>query len=560
MKRRRGGLLEISAVIGIHKPYWMLATFGALLTAAPWYASNLLNGLLMRTAVEMSAKSEGRLLAVAWIAAILILTRIPTILGYGMNALGSARLSGLIQRKMIESWLRRDKSSGGKLSASDVMTRVIADCGVELGDFFFQGGGLNIIEPLAAGAAAIVTVVRINGWMAAFALGMAILSFTVSYALSDKVQIYINKTQEARSDCAESLSNITSAGMTMRLFRLEERFISAFTSKSDDVAANQYRAASVKRMIALLSDLTEMLTSAGFFTLGYIFSANGKLYFPDMMIAVSMQPLITRFVGGLSSGWQYLESVGVSARRVNEVLALRPDDARKAMPDAAPAANSPMLELENVHFSYEGSEPILRGISLCVRPGERIAVVGPSGQGKSTLMKIIAGELAPQSGAVRVMGNDLKEVNASSWKGQFAIVPQENNLFHISIRDNIRMGRYEKSTDEDVTRAAKSAGIHEAIESLPLGYDSVIGAEGFDLSGGQRRRVAIARALISEAPILLVDEPTGGLDHETEYYLQKALFEGSEARTMILISHSRSLAEKADRILTLSSGCASWVE
>ncbi|MFT7060329.1 MAG: ATP-binding cassette subfamily B protein [Pseudorhodobacter sp.] len=209
--------------------------------------------------------------------------------------------------------------------------------------------------------------------------------------------------------------------------------------------------------------------------------------------------------------------------------------------------------LENVMFSYDAARPILKGISLRVGPGERVALVGPSGSGKSTIGRLLFRFYDVTGGALRIDGQDLRDVTQDSVHAQIGVVPQDTVLFNDTVLYNIAYGRPEASRDE-VEAAARAAKIHDFIMSMPDGYETTVGERGLKLSGGEKQRVGIARTLLKNPPILLLDEATSALDTQTERDIQDSLLAMGEGRTVITIAHRLSTIADADRIVVLEAG------
>ena len=210
------------------------------------------------------------------------------------------------------------------------------------------------------------------------------------------------------------------------------------------------------------------------------------------------------------------------------------------------------VAFENVSFSYEDT-PALAGVSFTVQPGETIALVGPSGAGKSTVFNLLPRLYDVSGGAVRIDGQDVRDVTLASLRASMALVAQEAALFNDTIRANIALGR-EGATHADIEDAAKSAAAHDFIRALPQGYDTIVGDRGGNLSGGERQRVALARAFLRNAPILLLDEATSALDAESEAKVQDALKRLAKGRTVLVIAHRLATVRDADRILVFDQG------
>ena len=211
------------------------------------------------------------------------------------------------------------------------------------------------------------------------------------------------------------------------------------------------------------------------------------------------------------------------------------------------------VRFEDVTFGYEAERPILRGISLEAIPGQTVAIVGPTGAGKSTLISLVPRFFDPWQGRVMIDGQDVRDVQVKSLREQIGIVVQEPFLFPFTIAENIAYGRPDASREE-IERAARAANAHQFIERLPEGYDTMVGERGATLSGGERQRLSIARALLKDAPILILDEPTSALDAETEGLLLEALERLMQGRTTFIIAHRLSTIRGADRIVVLEDG------
>ena len=211
------------------------------------------------------------------------------------------------------------------------------------------------------------------------------------------------------------------------------------------------------------------------------------------------------------------------------------------------------IEFRDVHFAYDPERAILKGVDLAVKPGQTLAIVGPSGSGKSTIGRLLFRFYDVSAGAVLIDGQDIRDVSQNSLHNAIGVVPQDTVLFNDTIYYNIAYGR-DAATRAEIEQAAKAAQIHDFVQSLPNGYDTMVGERGLKLSGGEKQRVGIARSLLKNPPILLLDEATSALDTQTEHEIQESLIQMGQGRTVMIIAHRLSTVVHADRIVVLEQG------
>jgi subfamily B ATP-binding cassette protein MsbA len=280
----------------------------------------------------------------------------------------------------------------------------------------------------------------------------------------------------------------------------------------------------------------------------------GRMTAGQLFMFLVLTLTIAGSIGQFSGLWTGLQEALGATRRLFEILDTQSDIEEKAGAPALPPVKG-CITFENVSFSYldDPDTPILSGISLEVQPGEVLALVGPSGAGKTTLVNLIPRFFDPSQGRVLIDDCDLREVQLLSLRQQIGIVPQETLLFGGSVKENILYGRLEAS-EADIIAAAQAANAHDFIQQLPNGYDTIVGERGVKLSGGQRQRIAIARAILKDPRVLLLDEATSSLDSESEGLVQEALERLMQNRTSIVIAHRLSTIQNADRIAVLEEG------
>jgi ATP-binding cassette subfamily B protein len=256
----------------------------------------------------------------------------------------------------------------------------------------------------------------------------------------------------------------------------------------------------------------------------------------------------------LSQVWGEVSQAAGATERLAELLATKPRIFPPYHPAPLPSPPRGEIVFDNVYFSYDApGAPVLSGLTLSIRPGERVAIVGPSGAGKSTLAALLMRYYDPVAGSVRVDGIDLRRADPAALRKIIGFVPQDPTIFALSAAENIRFG--DPDADAEAVRgAARAAYADEFLSALPAGYATVIGERGVTLSGGQRQRLAIARAILKAAPILLLDEATSALDAESETAVQRALETLMHGRTTLVIAHRLATIKSADRIVVMDEG------
>lgn len=297
-----------------------------------------------------------------------------------------------------------------------------------------------------------------------------------------------------------------------------------------------------------------MIFSTGFlllFLTGLYFITRETITVGQFIILLAYINMASASIQTLGGNYRALQEGLVTISRAEEIYHI-PEEKYLNLHAQSMDRCEGKIEFDHVHFSY-GDRKILTDVNFTVKPGQMVAIVGKSGQGKTTIVDMIPRFLIPAEGAVRIDGIDVKDIKLDDLRRQIAIVSQENGLFHDSIKNNIVYARKHARADE-VLAAARKAHCHEFIHKLPKNYDTLIGDRGAKLSAGQRQRLSIARAILRDPRILILDEATSALDSESEKYIQKAMEEVMEGRTTIVIAHRLSTIRKADLILVVENG------
>lgn len=355
------------------------------------------------------------------------------------------------------------------------------------------------------------------------------------------------KQRQRQGDLAAATSEGISSIKIIQAFSLERRFSGSFDESSQSSGKQDVRTARLSAGLERSVDVLLALATALVLWYGATLVLRRELSPGDLLIYLTY---LRRAFNPMQDFAKYtgrIAKAAASGERVLDLLDRHPKI--RDLPDARPApAFHGAVRFDGVTFRYGRDNPIvLEGVDLDIRPGERVALVGPSGTGKSTMANLLLRLYDPEDGRVMIDGVDVRTYTVESLRRQVSVILQESVLFAASVRDNIAYGGTDCS-DEQVQDAARLANAHEFISALPAGYDTVLSERGASLSGGQRQRIAIARAAVRRAPIILLDEPTTGLDEESERVVNDALARLAVGRTTILITHGLRQASSADRI------------
>ncbi len=465
-------------------------------------------------------------------------------------ALAGTRAATSIRAQVFEHVQRLSLKQHGKLRTGDLVQRMIGDVG-RLQEVAVMAG-----LPLVGNIVTFVAMVGVMLWLDPLLTIGAVLATTtfllVSRRRTKEITQAARRTRRSEGDLATQVAETVGALPVVQAFQLEDETKRAFKaannkSLKDGVKARRLAAGLERRTDVIVAGATAtVLSVGGWRVLSGVLSVGELVVFLTYMKA-SMKPLrdLAKYTGRIAKA-------AAAGERVTDLLDTDPEIVDR--PGARPASSlRGGIRLTNVHLTYQLGSWALHDVSLDIAPGETVALIGPSGGGKSSLASLLLRLIEPTRGTMHYDELEATEVTVRSIREQVSVVLQEPVLFATSIRENIRYGRLD-ATDEEIEAVAREANAHDFISAMPSGYDHVLEERGASLSGGQRQRIALARAMLRDAPIVVLDEATSSIDPENEREIRDAVNRLTGNRTTIVITHDRAGLVDCDRVLWVEDG------
>jgi len=486
-------------------------------------------------------------------AAIVVLTVLVSLIHFASDIVGEflgQRVVYRLRTAIFEHLQNLSYSFYDKVDAGQIITRVTSDMD-QIGRLL--GFALpNLINAFCLLASVSAVLLFQNRGLALIAFSITPFVAIISLVYNRYVRPYMQRVWTEVSKVNAMVQEVVAGFRVVKALGMRGEMIQRFDGRNKELYSIGMTTTKFNSVTwPLLGLVVGVGTAAIYWSGGLQVVGNetslGELVAFTMYLGMMTWPIMS--IGFILTRYQ---RAMVSAQRIFEVLDADPEV--KESPDAIELPNlMGSVRLEDVTFGYEDSKPVLKGLSLSVSPGEKVAIVGATGSGKSTLIKLIPRFYDPQGGRILVDKYDIKGVKIESLRKRIGIVHQDIFLFPLSIRENIAYGR-PNAPQEDIEAAAKTARIHDFIAALPQGYDTLVGERGITLSGGQRQRVAIARSLLIDPAILILDDSTSSVDADTEREIYEALRELVKNRTVFIITQRLSTLKLADRIVVIEGG------
>ncbi|MCI0130917.1 MULTISPECIES: ABC transporter ATP-binding protein [unclassified Vagococcus] len=432
----------------------------------------------------------------------------------------------------------------------DVLSRVTND--VDAVSNALQQGLIAIVNALLGITMAVVAMLTINVKLALLVMLIIPLSMIISKLVVQWSQPYFKRQQDSLGELNGFVQENLTGFNVLKLYGREEETIIDFKDVNQRLTNNGFKAAAISGLMMPLVNLTAYSAYIGVAVLGSFYVISGTLLLGNLQAFIQYVWQISQPMGQITQLSSMLQSASAATKRVFTILD-EPESIDNEVDIPLPDVIRGDVEFDNVSFSYQADRPLIQNFSVSVKSGQTVAIVGPTGAGKTTLINLLMRFYDVTDGAIKIDGIDTKKMNRSDVRSLFGMVLQDAWLYNDTIAENIRFGKLD-ATDFEVVDAARTANVDHFIRTMPGGYEMVINEEGDNISLGQKQLLTIARAVISNPKILILDEATSSVDTRLEGLIQTAMEKVMEGRTSFVIAHRLSTIREADLILVMDQG------
>lgn len=455
-----------------------------------------------------------------------------------------------IRRDLYAHLQRLSLAFHNRRQVGDLLYRVTADT------YAIQSLTMNGVFPIVSAlvllAGMFFVMIKIDWQLTLLSLAVCPALLASILVMSRRISAAAMLARQQESEVYSVVQRAMSAMRIIQAFTKEEEEHRKFMSASVQSLGASLRLYTLQTFYSGIVNVVMAVGTALVVWVGARHVMSGQITVGEIVIFTAYLASLYGPLNTICQTWGLIQGAKVGVERVFEILEVEKDlkEGTHVFPKSGTRGE---VVWENISFNYVAEQPVLKNIDLSVKPGEKIAFVGPTGVGKSTLVSLIPRFYDPREGRVLIDGMDIREYQLKSLRSQISMVLQPPLVFPVSVRENIAYGRPGAGIEE-VISAAKLARIHESIERLPDKYDTIVGEQGATLSEGERQRITIARAILRNSPILILDEPTSSVDAETESLIMQGLEQLTSGRTTFIIAHRLSTVRKADRIIVLGKG------
>jgi subfamily B ATP-binding cassette protein MsbA len=515
-------------------------------TDASWLNLNYLG---VRVSQSLAARTKLDVLVLFGLLFVVVSIIVATV-NYGAESAGAwlrSRVGRAIQLDLVTHLLDQDMAFFARLKAGELISRVTFDASATaqvLGPLI-RTQIHYFIQIVVYSAYLFSTSV----WLTFGSIGLLTVQFGVTHALKRPARRLAREETDVSAALLGSLQETFTSVRVAKSFGSEAFELAKLRAAMDNVMRTVWRKGRINNLEFPARSILDSLAVVGIFFVAVTEMRAGRLTFEGLILFTFVARSLIAPINQLATSALGVEAVAAASERIHTLLAARP---RVVDGDLVKSTFDRSLRLERCSFAY-GDRPAIDNVTLEIRKGEFVALVGSSGAGKSTLADLILRLYDPAVGRILIDGVDLRTLKQREYRRMFGVVSQESLLFHDTVRNNIRYGR-DDVTDDRIEEAARVANAHDFIMTLPSQYDTVVGDRGLRLSGGERQRIAIARAVVHSPQILILDEATSALDSESERLVQQAINKVVERTTAIVIAHRLSTVTHADRIIVINQG------
>ncbi len=403
------------------------------------------------------------------------------------------------------------------------------------------------------GTAAMISMLLMNWQFAAIVIFIGLVSVLISSFFSKPLRRAGDNVQRRMGGMTQRIIDISDGFIETKMFNIEEKIFDEYENENRDLNAAVIKRGKINSALDVINSSYGTLKTIGILALGLYMSMKGKIDVGTIAAMLHLQGNASYLFENIGQFIAGIQGSLAGACRVFELLNSPTESNKSKENDENNLFSNNMIEMKKVCYSYDNSVRALDEVDISVEEGQMAAIIGASGGGKSTLIKLLMGFYNADNGEIFINGSSIASKSLRELREMIAYVPQDSYLFYGTIEENIRYGRLD-ATMEEIIESAKVAYAHDFIMELPDGYHTMVGEKGANLSGGQKQRIAIARALLKNASILLLDEATSALDSESEELVQLALDRLMKGRTTLAIAHRLSTIEAADKIYVLQKG------
>ncbi|WP_054740676.1 ABC transporter ATP-binding protein [Cellulosilyticum ruminicola] len=553
------GMKEFKRLMSYMKPRsksYIIGLIGQSIGNASMYI--LLAFVLERLVVAAQASDLSLIigiLKILGIAALILIISLPICFYYYKKAIRETMV--IIKQEVFQKLQRLPISYFDTHHSGNIISRFAND--TLLAEKAFTENLREIVSTLVLGIGSAIIMFILDWKITCILCIMGVFLTFINTLFSKPIHELSNKVQNSMGYLTEKYTDQLAGFYVLKMFGTNHSGYKGFEDVNENLTTLSVARSNKVAVLEGTNYFLSMIGFGGSLMIGTFLVMNGEIEIATLAAVIQLQINISESFLSIGKCFSTLQISLASAGRLFELLDLDEEisgETRKGVISEFTQdeiITQPIIEFKDLEYSYNQQDYAINGLSLKVEKGQNVAFVGPSGGGKSTLLKLLVGFYPPTKGVLEIMGKPIGAYNLDYLRSQVTYVPQEVYLFADTIKENIRYAR-PNATDEEIITAAQSANIHEFITALPEGYNTIIEEGGKNISGGQRQRIAIARAFLKDTPIVLLDEATSALDSENELKVQQAIDTLLKDRTVVIVAHRLSTIKKCQKIFVIKEG------